>query len=116
MSMTESCIFCQIVQGQSPADFAYKDDRVVAFADIHPRAPVHLLIIPTRHITSMAEVTDEDTELLGHMLQVARKLAEQHGIHETGYRIVTNCGADAGQIVFHLHFHLIGGKSLGGLA
>lgn len=116
VSTAESCIFCKIVQGDAPADFVYKDDRVVAFADIFPVAPVHLQIIPTRHIASIAEANDDDTELLGHMMQVARKLAEEHGISESGYRIVNNCGAEGGQVVFHLHFHLIGGKSLGRFA
>lgn len=116
MATAETCIFCKIVEGKSPADFVYKDDRVVAFADIYPAAPVHLLIIPVRHIASMAEVHDDDTELLGHMMQVARKLAEEHGISESGYRIATNCGAEGGQVVYHLHFHLVGGKSLGRFA
>lgn len=116
MASTDTCIFCKIVRGDMPADFAYKDDRVVAFADINPRAPVHLLIIPVEHIASMAEAKDDDTELLGHMLQVARRLAEEHGISESGYRIVTNVGAEGGQVVFHLHFHLVGGKSLGRFA
>jgi len=116
VSLTDTCIFCKIVEGDAPADFVYQDEHVVAFADIHPQAPVHLLIIPVRHIPSMAEVKDDDTELLGHMLQVARKLAEEHGISETGYRIITNCGAEGGQVVFHLHFHLVGGKSLGRFA
>lgn len=116
MSATETCIFCKIIAGELPADFAYKDDRVVAFKDINPQAPVHLLVIPVRHIASIADAHDDDTELLGHMLQVARKLAEEHGISESGYRIITNCGAEGGQVVFHLHFHLVGGRSLGRFA
>jgi len=94
----------------------YEDDRVIAFRDINPQAPVHVLIIPRQHIASLAELGPGDTELAGHLLQVTRNLAEQLNIRESGYRVVTNCGPDGGQVVFHLHFHLLGGKPLGRFA
>lgn len=114
--MAESCIFCRIVGGELPGDIVYEDERVIAFRDIHPQAPVHLLIIPRRHIRSLADVEADDTDLLGHILQVAKTLAEQFDVSEAGYRVVTNSGPEGGQVVFHLHFHLIGGKPLGRLA
>lgn len=114
--MEEPCIFCEIVRGEQPGDLVYEDEHVVAFHDINPQAPVHLLIIPRRHIASFADLGDDDTELLGNLMQVTRKLAEKFGVVETGYRVVTNCGRDGGQVVFHLHFHLVGGKQLGRFA
>jgi len=114
--VTESCVFCRIERGELPSDRVYEDDRVIAFRDINPQAPVHVLIIPRKHIASLADLTPGDTELAGHMLRVAQQLAEQLGIRETGYRVVTNCGRDGGQVVFHLHFHLVGGKPLGRFA
>lgn len=112
----ETCIFCRIVAGELPGDIVYEDDRIIAFRDINPQAPVHLLIIPRRHIRSLADVSPDDTELLGHILQAAKQLAEQFNVSEPGYRVVTNIGPEGGQVVFHLHFHLIGGKPLGRLA
>lgn len=114
--MTEPCIFCRIIDRELPGDIVYEDDRVVAFRDINPQAPVHLLIIPRRHIRSLADAAADDTELLGHMLQVTNALAEQFDVKQTGYRVVTNCGDDGGQVVYHLHFHLVGGKPLGRFA
>jgi len=114
--VTETCVFCRIVRGELPSDRVYEDDRVIAFRDINPQAPVHVLIIPRQHIASLAELGPGDTELAGHLLQVTRNLAEQLNIRESGYRVVTNCGPDGGQVVFHLHFHLLGGKPLGRFA
>ncbi|MFS8581488.1 MAG: histidine triad nucleotide-binding protein [Limnochordales bacterium] len=114
--MSDECIFCRIINRELPGDIVYEDDRVVAFRDINPQAPVHLLIIPRRHIPTLADVSDDDTELLGHILQVANVLAGKFDVKKSGYRIVNNCGTDGGQVVFHLHFHLLGGAPLGRFA
>lgn len=106
-----TCVFCQIVADQAPARIVYRDERVVAFHDIHPAAPVHLLIVPIRHIASLNELKEEDVPLLAHMILVARRLAEEEGIREAGYRLVINTGAGGGQTVPHLHLHLLGGRS-----
>lgn len=112
--MVENCIFCQIIAGSTPADIVYKDEQVTAFRDQHPAAPIHLLIVPNRHITSLNRISEEDDALLGHLIIVARRLAEQNQISQSGYRLVLNTGSDAGQSVFHLHVHLLGGRALGG--
>jgi histidine triad (HIT) family protein len=106
----ENCLFCKIASGQIPSDIVYQDEDVVAFKDINPQAPVHILLISRRHIPSMADVTSEDGPLLGIVFSVAAKLAHKLGVDEGGYRVVTNVGPDAGQSVFHLHFHLLGGR------
>lgn len=108
----DNCIFCKIVQGIIPSDKVYEDDKVLAFKDINPGAPVHLLIIPKLHIGSVNELNDEYKELIGHIFIIAKKLAKELGVDESGYRIVNNCGEDGGQTVKHIHFHLLGGRSL----
>ena len=108
----EDCLFCKIATGQIPSTIVYQDDQIVAFKDINPQAPHHILLIPKRHITSMDHVTKEDGQLLVNIFTVAQQLAHQLQI-ENGYRFLTNVGRDAGQSVFHLHFHLLGGRSLG---
>ncbi len=108
------CIFCQIVAGKIPGEILYQDEEVIAFRDINPQAPTHLLIIPKRHIPSLAELSDTDTPLIGHMAKVANQLAKQEGVFESGYRLVINCGEQGGQLVPHLHMHLLGGRSLSG--
>lgn len=113
--MAENCIFCQIISGEISGDVVYRDETVTAFRDQRPAAPIHLLIVPNRHITSLNRITPEDETLLGHLIVVARKLAEQFHLSQDGYRLVVNTGADAGQTVFHLHFHLMGGQSLPGI-
>ncbi len=106
------CVFCEIVKGNIPSKKVYEDDSVYAFYDISPMAPVHVLIIPKQHIASVNEVTSENSAVIAHIYEVAAKLAKELGIAESGYRIVTNCGKNAGQTVFHLHFHLLGGTQL----
>jgi histidine triad (HIT) family protein len=106
----ENCLFCKIADGQIAGDIVYADEDVVAFKDINPQAPVHILIIPRRHIPSIADVTPEDGPLLGILFSVAARLAHKLGVDEGGYRVVSNVGRDAGQTVFHLHFHLLGGR------
>lgn len=111
--MTQECIFCRIANKEIPSQMVYADDSVVAFRDIQPVAPVHVVIIPRKHIPSLAAASEADSAVLGHVLQVARIVAEQEGVAESGYRVVNNCGPDALQTVQHVHFHLIGGKALG---
>ncbi len=107
------CIFCRIVRGEAPAEILYKDDLVTAFRDIHPQAPVHIQIIPNRHIPAVAAVTPNDAELLARMIAVANQLATEQGVARAGYRLVINSGAQAGQSVNHLHLHLLGGRRMG---
>lgn len=109
----EDCIFCQIVEGKLPSKKVYEDDRIVAFHDIQPAAPVHVLIIPKNHVSSMNEV--EDFSQIADIHRVAVQLAKELGIDQSGYRLVNNCGREGGQIVFHLHYHLLGGAKLGPL-
>jgi histidine triad (HIT) family protein len=106
------CIFCKIASGEIPAAILYQDEDVVVFPDQKPITPVHLLVIPRKHITSLAEMDDKDTPLIGKMTQAANRVAREQGISESGYRITINSGADSGQIVFHLHMHLMGGRCL----
>ena len=108
-------IFSKIAAGELSADIVYQDDRVTAFRDINPAAPTHILIIPNREIPTVNDLADEDEALAGHMLLVARDLAKNEGIDESGYRLIINCNRDGNQEVFHLHLHLIGGRPLGGM-
>ena len=106
------CIFCRIVRGKAPARIIYQDEDVTAFHDLHPRAPTHILIVPNQHISGVAAANAEDGPVLGKLLLVARRLAEQEDVVD-GYRLVINNGRQAGQSVFHLHVHLLGGRPLG---
>jgi histidine triad (HIT) family protein len=108
----ESCLFCRIAAKDLPSKMAYEDDQVVAFHDISPQAPVHVLIVPRKHIATLNDVTVDDGVLVAHMFQVATKLAGQLGVDQRGYRTVFNVNAEAGQTVFHLHLHVIGGRRL----
>ncbi|WP_322904928.1 histidine triad nucleotide-binding protein [Paenibacillus campi] len=111
----EDCLFCKIVAGTIPCNKVYEDEQILAFYDIAPAAPVHVLIIPKKHIDSMNEVTAEDLPLISEIHRVAIELAKQLGIAESGYRLINNCGPDSGQAVQHLHYHLLGGGKLGAL-
>jgi histidine triad (HIT) family protein len=106
------CIFCKIISGEIPSQKLYQDELVTAFRDIHPVAPTHVLIIPNKHIPSVNDVTPEDETMLGHIYSVAHQLAVQEGIQEQGYRLIVNTGPHAGQDVYHLHLHLIGGQRM----
>jgi histidine triad (HIT) family protein len=106
------CLFCKVASGEIPATLVHEDDRLVAFRDIGPQAPVHILVIPREHIASLEAAADDHEDLLGAMLLVARDLARAEGIAEDGYRTVLNVGADGGQTVLHIHLHLIGGRAL----
>lgn len=106
------CLFCKIIKGEIHSSKVYEDELVFAFRDIEPQAPVHILIIPKVHIASANELNEENSAIVGHIFNVAAKIAKSEGIAEGGYRIVNNCGADGGQTVGHLHFHMLGGRSL----
>lgn len=109
------CIFCKIVEGSIPSKKVFENERVLAFQDIQPAAPVHILIIPKKHIPTMNDVADEDNELIGELFAAARRIAKEQGIAEAGYRLINNVNSDGGQVVYHLHIHLLGGQKLGGL-
>jgi len=108
----KDCIFCKIIEGQIPAEKVLETEKVLAFKDIHPRAPVHVLVIPKEHIESLNHVRDEHKELIGEMFLAAGSIAQKLGISERGYRTVFNCNRDAGQEVYHLHLHVLGGRKL----
>ena len=108
------CIFCKIAAGEIPANVLHTDEEVIAFRDINPQAPVHVLIIPREHIASLTDLKERDAALCGKMMSVANQLARSEGIAEAGYRLVINCGEQGGQLVPHLHMHLLGGRNLSG--
>lgn len=107
------CLFCEIAAGRIPAKKAYEDETVMGFHDINPQAPTHVLLIPRKHVTSLNDLTPEDDGLVGSLVRRARDLAAQMGLAERGYRLVLNCGPDAGYSVYHVHLHLVGGRALG---
>ncbi len=107
----ENCIFCKIVKGEIPSNKVYEDEKVLAFRDIAPMAPVHILVIPKEHIPSVASITADNSAIVSHMFEVIARIADREGL-TGGYRVVSNCGPDAGQTVPHLHFHILGGREL----
>jgi len=111
--MSENCLFCKIIKGEIPSFKVYEDDEVFAFKDINPQAPVHIVIVPKRHISSLGEAVDGDKEVLGAVQVAAAKIAKQFEETKQGFRIVNNCGSDAGQTVYHIHYHLLGGRKFG---
>jgi histidine triad (HIT) family protein len=110
--VAEDCIFCKIADGRIPADIVFQDDELVAFNDIHPQAPVHVLIIPKKHIATVNDLAEAQAGLVGSMMLQARAIARERKIADEGYRLVLNCNAGGGQTVFHLHMHLLGGKQM----
>jgi histidine triad (HIT) family protein len=108
-----STIFSKIISGEIPADIVYQDEEVTAFRDISPQAPVHVLLVPNKEIPTVNDLTTEDEPLIGHMIMVAKQIAEREGVAENGYRLLINCNRDGGQEIFHLHMHLFGGRPLG---
>jgi histidine triad (HIT) family protein len=106
------CLFCSIIEGKMRGEIVYQDDTVLAFKDIRPEAPVHILIVPRKHIESISSLQPQDVQIVGAIFMTAAKLAKELGIAESGYRVVVNNGADAGQSVFHLHYHLLGGRPM----
>jgi histidine triad (HIT) family protein len=112
MSEQQDCLFCRIIAGETTADVVYRDERSLAFRDINPQAPLHVLVIPHEHMESLDEAAQRDEAMLGHLLRVAARVANEQGLSESGYRTVINTGAGAGQSVFHLHVHVLGGRAL----
>ena len=106
------CLFCKIINKEIPSDIVYEDEDVLAFNDIDPKAPVHVLVIPKKHIASLNELTEADSALLMKMMRVIQKIAQDKNIAQSGYRVVNNCGEQGGQTVGHLHFHLLGGREM----
>lgn len=107
-----NCIFCKIVNGEIPSNKIYEDEKVYAFYDINPEAPIHFLVIPKEHIESCNDISEKNSSIISHIFLVINKLVKEVGINEEGYRIVNNCGKNGGQTVDHIHFHIIGGKQL----
>ena len=112
--MARECLFCRIVAGEISSDIVYQDEEFMAFRDINPQAPRHIIIIPKTHIASLIELTEQQQGLIGRLIILATKLARKEGMAESGYRLAVNCGREGGQLVPHLHFHLIGGRKLSG--
>lgn len=110
--MSDDCLFCKIVAGDIPGDIVYQDELVIAFKDINPQAPVHILIVPKRHVTTLNDLTEDDQSLVGYLILTAKRLAAEQGINESGYRIIMNCNQEGGQTVYHIHMHLMGGRQL----
>lgn len=106
------CIFCKIAAGEAPSEIVYQDEQVIAFRDINPVAPTHILIVPKKHLASVNEITAQDEMMIGHMFFIANQLAREEGIHETGYRLIINNGPHGGQVVDHLHLHMMGGQAM----
>lgn len=109
----EDCLFCKIVKGEIPSNKVYEDEYVYAFKDIEPAAPVHVLVVPKKHISCLNDISEEDEDLLGKIFVAIKKITKELGIDKNGYRIVNNCGKDAGQTVMHLHFHILAGVKMG---
>jgi len=110
--MGEDCIFCKIVAGEIPSEVVYEDDHVKAFNDINPSAPVHVLVVPKKHIATLNDASAEEETLMGHMLLAAAEVARKKGIAEPGYRVVMNVNPEGGQIIFHVHLHVMGGRKM----
>lgn len=108
----EDCLFCKIANGELATDIIYQDDKVLAFNDINPQAPTHILITPRKHISTLNDLQDQDTSIVGHMVQIAQQLAKQYEHADDGYRLVMNCNEHGGQTVFHIHMHLLAGRKL----
>ena len=106
------CVFCQIIAGEIPSKILYQDEEVAVFPDINPAAPTHLLIVTRKHIPSLAHLSDDEVSIVGHMVKVANQIARQNGFAEGGYRVVINCGKEGGQVVPHLHMHLLAGRKM----
>ena len=109
----EDCIFCKIIKKEIPSTIVYEDDSVITFNDVNPAAPIHILVVPKKHIATLLDVTEEDKELIAHIYEVINQIARERGFAENGFRVITNCGRDSGQEVMHIHFHVLGGKKLG---
>ena len=109
----EDCIFCKIIKREIPSEIVYEDEKVIAFNDINPAAPIHILVIPKKHIETLLDISEEDSSLIAYIYQIINKIAEEKGFDKKGFRVITNCGEDSGQEVKHIHFHVLAGKKLG---
>ena len=109
----EDCVFCKIIRREIPSKIVYEDDKAIAFNDVNPAAPIHILVVPKKHIATLLEVTEEDSNLISYIYQTINKIARKQGFAENGFRVIANCGKDSGQEVNHIHFHVLGGKKLG---
>ncbi len=109
----DDCLFCKIIKGEIPSNKVYEDEEILAFYDINPAAPIHILVIPKKHITSLAHMETEDEVIVGKIYGVINKIAKAKGFKDDGYRVIVNCGKDAGQEVMHLHFHILAGAKFG---
>lgn len=109
----KNCIFCKIINREIPSNIVYEDEKVIAFNDINPAAPIHILVIPKKHIETLLDISEEDSSLIAYIYQIINKIAEEKGFDKKGFRVITNCGEDSGQEVKHIHFHILAGKKLG---
>lgn len=109
----EDCIFCKIIRKEIPSEIVYEDEKVIAFNDINPAAPIHILVVPKKHIATLLEVPEEDNVLISYIYKIINKIAKEKGFEQKGFRIIANCGKDSGQEVMHIHFHVLAGKKLG---
>ena len=109
----EDCIFCKIIKGEIPSSKVYEDEEIIAFHDINPEAPIHILVVPKKHISMLTDLNEDDEMLIGKIYTVINKIARQEGFEKEGYRVIANCGRDSGQEVMHIHFHVLAGKKLG---
>lgn len=106
------CIFCKIINREIPSKVVYEDEKIIAFEDINPQAPYHILLVPKKHLATLLEISEEDKELIGHLFLIANQIAKDKGIAKRGFRVIVNCNEEGGQKIFHLHFHLLGGRRL----
>ena len=109
----EDCIFCKIIKGEIPSEKVWEDDDILAFKDINPAAPIHILVIPKKHIPTLMDIKEEDNELISKIMQTIKQIAKEQGFAESGFRLIANCGPDSGQEVMHIHFHVLAGKKMG---
>lgn len=109
----EDCIFCKIIKGEIPSEKVWEDDEILAFKDINPAAPIHILVIPKKHIPTLMDIKPEDNELISKIMQTIKQIAKEQGFAENGFRLIANCGPDSGQEVMHIHFHVLAGKKMG---
>lgn len=109
----DNCIFCKIINRDIPSTIVYEDEKVIAFNDVNPAAPIHILVVPKKHIETLLDVSEEDSSLIAHIYNVINKIAREKGFAEKGFRVIANCGKDSGQEIMHIHFHVLAGRTLG---
>ena len=107
------CVFCKIIKKEIPSDIVYEDDRVIAFKDVNPAAPIHILVVPKKHIENLLQVSEEDGDIISYIYKIINKIAIDNNFAQNGFRVIANCGKDSGQEVMHIHFHVLGGRKLG---